>query len=57
MSNVSKLAFNKTTIRTLTDDEVGSVAGGTTPLTPATPYIVASSEPCAIAVVTVITMA
>jgi hypothetical protein len=57
MSNVSKLAFNKTTIRTLTDDEVGSVAGGTTPLTPATPYIVASSEPCAIAVVTVITLA
>lgn len=39
----SKLAFEKTTIRSLTDSEIDDVAGGTTTIT----Y---SSEPCAQAI-------
>ncbi len=37
----NKLAFEKTTIRSLTDTEINDVAGGTTP------FLVASSAPCA----------
>lgn len=47
MTIENKLAFQKTTIRTLNDVEVDDVAGGTTPVTPATPIIYGSSEPCA----------
>ncbi|WP_370662916.1 class I lanthipeptide [Massilia pinisoli] len=44
MSVSKKLEFNKTTIRTLTDNEVNSVSGGTVD------YFVLSSMPCAVAI-------
>lgn len=46
-----QLAFEKTTIRTLTNDEIDDVSGG---ITPALYAAAASSEPCATVVATII---